>query len=101
SVDETGKTAAGDIARRKWTFPVVWAIGQPPSDARATVAAAYASGESLDAAVVESIVAALDSLGAREAATEAAAKHLAVLESHPNRELREFLTGTLGLAAAR
>jgi geranylgeranyl diphosphate synthase, type I len=101
SVDETGKTVAGDIARRKWTFPVVWAISQPPSEARSTVAAAYARGESLDAATVEGTVAALDSLGARSAATEAAAEHLAVLESHPNRELREFLTGTLGLAAAR
>ena len=101
SVDETGKTVAGDIARRKWTFPVVWAISQPPSEARSTVAAAYARGESLDAATVERTVAALDSLGARSAATEAAAEHLAVLESHPNRELREFLTGTLGLAAAR
>ena len=101
SVDETGKTVASDIARRKWTFPVVWAIAQPPSEARATVAAAYASGGSLDAAAVERTVAALDLLRAREAATEAAAKHLAVLESHPNRELREFLTSTLGLAAAR
>ena len=34
SVDETGKTVASDIARRKWTFPVVWAIAQPPSAAR-------------------------------------------------------------------
>jgi geranylgeranyl diphosphate synthase type I len=101
SVDETGKTVASDIARRKWTFPVVWAIGQPPSEARSIVAAAYASGEPLDAATVKRTVAALDSLSAREAAGEAAAEHLAVLERHPNRELREFLAGTLGLAAAR
>ena len=100
SVDETGKTVASDIARRKWTFPVVWAIAQPRSAARTVVADAYASGESLDDATVERIVNALDSLGARQAATEAAGEHLAVLEIHPNRELREFLCGTLGLAAA-
>ncbi len=100
SVDETGKTVASDIARRKWTFPVVWAIAQPPSSARTFVADAYASGDSLDAAAIERIVNALDTLGARQAATEAAGEHLAVLEMHPNRELREFLCGTLGLAAA-
>jgi geranylgeranyl diphosphate synthase type I len=100
SVDETGKTVASDIARRKWTFPVVWAIAQRPSPARAVVVEAYSRGGSLDAATIDGIVAALNTLGAREAAAEAAAEHLAVLESHQNRELREFLTGTLGLAAA-
>lgn len=101
SVDETGKTVAGDIARRKWTFPVVWAIAQAPSAARSVVADAYARGKPLDAQSVERIVAALDALGSREAAAQAAAEHLAVLESHPNKELREFLSGTLGLVAAR
>ncbi len=100
SVDETGKTVASDIARRKWTFPVVWAIGQPPSAARSAVANAYAHGDSLDAQSVEQIVAALDSLGARQAAMQAAAEHLAVVESHPNRALREFLSATLGLVVA-
>jgi geranylgeranyl diphosphate synthase, type I len=101
SVDETGKTVAGDIARRKWTFPVVWAIAQPPSAARSTIADAYARGCSLDAATVERVVEALDGLRAREAAAHAVAEHLAVVEGHRNRELREFLSGTLGLAAAR
>jgi len=101
SVDETGKTVASDIARRKWTFPVVWAIAQAPSAARSAVADAYARGKSLDAATVERIVAALDSLGAREAAAQAAAAHLAVVENQRNPELREFLSSTLGLAAAR
>ncbi len=101
TVDQTGKTVASDIARRKWTFPVVWAVAQPPSAARAAVAAAYASGEPLDAATVEGVVDALDSLGARDAAVAAAAEHLAVLERHPNAELREFLCGTLGLTPAR
>ncbi len=101
TVDETGKTVAGDIARRKWTFPVVWAIAQPSSPARRTVAGAYAQGDPLDAATVDRVVEALDTLGARDAATDAAAEHLAVLENHRNRELREFLCGTLGLTAAR
>lgn len=101
SVDETGKTVASDIARRKWTFPVVWAIAQTPSAARTIVADAYARGESLDGRTVERIVDALDSLGARAAATDAAAEHLAVVENHPNAELREFLSATLGLTAAR
>lgn len=101
SVDETGKTVASDVARRKWTFPVVWAISQPRSAARSAVADAYARGGSLDATTVERVVAALDALRSREAAAEAAAEHLAVVEGLRNRELREFLLGTLGLAAAR
>ncbi len=100
TVDETGKTVASDIARRKWTFPVVWAIGQPRSASRDAVADAYALGRPLDPPAVALVVAALDDLGAREAAQAAAATHLAVVEGHPNVELREFLTGTLGLAAA-
>ncbi len=101
SVDETGKTVASDISRRKWTFPVVWAIAQPPTAARSVVAEAYARGQSLDGVTVGRVVEALDTLGAREAATRAASEHLAVVEGHPNVELREFLVGTLGLAAAR
>lgn len=100
TLDETGKTAGSDIARRKWTFPVVWAIAQPPSPARSAVAQAYARGSLLDGEAVRRVVEALDELGAREAATQTAAEHVAVIERHPNRELREFLAGTLGLAAA-
>jgi geranylgeranyl diphosphate synthase type I len=101
SVDETGKTVASDISRRKWTFPVVWAIAQAPSAARSAVAEAYATGNALGAATVERVVEALETLGARKAAGEAAAEHLAVLDGHSNPELREFLASTLGLAAAR
>ena len=101
TVDETGKTVASDISRRKWTFPVVWAIAQPPSAPRTIIAEAYAAGEALDAGTVTRVVEALDTLGARAAAAEAAAEHLAVLDNHPNRELCEYLSGTLGLAAAR
>ncbi|MGA7200923.1 MAG: polyprenyl synthetase family protein [Candidatus Cybelea sp.] len=100
TLDETGKTAGSDVARRKWTFPVVWAISQPPSAARTAVAAAYATGSSLDDAAVARVVEALDRLGAREAATQKAAEHVGVIERHPNREFGEFLTATLGLTAA-
>lgn len=101
SVDETGKVTGSDVARRKWTFPVVWAIGQPRSQARDTVADAYALGRPLDEFEVARVVAALDELGAREAARAAAAEHVAVIEHHRNAELRDFLLRTLDLAAAR
>jgi geranylgeranyl diphosphate synthase, type I len=94
---ETGKMSGIDIARRKWTFPVVWAISQPPSAAREMVAAAYAPGRPLPETEVERVVDALDSLGAREATRAAAAEHVAVIERHPNRELRDFLLQTLDL----
>jgi geranylgeranyl diphosphate synthase, type I len=71
----TGKPC-GDLARRKWTFPVVWALGGPPSPARDTIAAAYARGTELDAVGVEATVRALDRLGARDAAGTAARAEL-------------------------
>jgi geranylgeranyl diphosphate synthase type I len=97
SVDETGKMTGIDIARRKWTFPVVWAISQAPSEARSAIASAYALGRPLNTAEVERVVEALDRLGAREAAQLAAAEHVAVIERHPNKDLRDFLLGSLGL----
>ncbi len=100
SVDETGKTVASDIARRKWTFPVVWALAQPSSSARSVIGNAYALGRPLDAGAVERIVEALDELHARQAADAAAAQHLAVIETCANADLRDYLLGTLGLAAA-
>lgn len=99
TVDETGKNAGADIARRKWTFPVVWAIAQPSSAARDGVAAAYALGRPLDTREVASTVAALEELGAREAARQAAAEHVAVIEAHPNAGLRDFLLSSLDAAA--
>jgi geranylgeranyl diphosphate synthase type I len=101
SVDETGKVTGSDVARRKWTFPVVWAIAQPRSPARDAVADAYALARPLDALEVERVVAALDELGAREAARRSAAEHVAVIERHPNGEFGEFLLRTLDLAGVR
>ena len=76
----TGKTAANDVARRKWTFPVVWALGEPASAARSAVVDAYARGGAIEAGEVLRVVAALGELGAREAADSAAAEHLKVIE---------------------
>jgi geranylgeranyl diphosphate synthase, type I len=100
SVDATGKVTGNDIARRKWTFPVAWAIAQAPSAARDAVADAYARGTPLEPGEVERVVAALDQLGAREAARCAVAEHVAVVEGHPNAELRELLLSTLDLSAS-
>jgi len=71
----TGKPC-GDLAKRKWTFPVVWALAGPPSPARDTIAAAYARGAELDPAEVDATVGALDRLGARDAASAAARAEL-------------------------
>jgi geranylgeranyl diphosphate synthase type I len=100
TLDETGKTAASDIARRKWTFPVVWAISQGPSVARNAVQRAYGENGALDAPAVATVIDALNELGAYEAASRAAAEQISVIERHPNREFAEFLAATLGLTAA-
>lgn len=94
---ETGKMVAHDIARRKWSYPVVWALGGPASSARETVAAAYNLGRELDEPEVARVVAALDALGAQEAARRAVAEPMGLVERHPNRALREYLLGTLAL----
>ena len=73
----TGKPCGADLAKRKWTFPVVWALGGPPSAARETIAAAYASGAALRPADVAATIGALDRLDAREAAHRAARAELA------------------------
>ncbi len=74
---ETGKPSGADIARRKWSFPVVWALAGPPSDARAVVARHYERIQPLDAAAVHDVIAALESLGAREAADAACDAYVA------------------------
>ena len=114
TVDATGKVTGNDIARRKWTFPVVWALGQPRSAARERIAKAYAGAlrqaqpfdnaqdddDVLDGDTVTAVIDALDELGAREAANAAIAEHLAVVERHPVAGVREFLLGSLQLASS-
>jgi geranylgeranyl diphosphate synthase, type I len=73
----TGKPCGADLAKRKWTFPVVWALAGPPSDARETIEGAYARVGVLTPADVAATVAALDRLGAREAAHRASRAELA------------------------
>ncbi len=70
ATDVTGKPSGADIARRKWSFPIVWALGTPPSADRDVVARAYATG-GLDRAAVNEVVAALERLGARDEADAA------------------------------
>jgi geranylgeranyl diphosphate synthase, type I len=93
--DRTGKVVANDIARRKWSFPVVWALARPASPARNAIARLYSQARALEPAEVEQVVDALDVLGAREAAQQAVAEPMAVIERHPNRALRDYLLETL------
>jgi geranylgeranyl diphosphate synthase type I len=81
----TGKPCGADLAKRKWTFPVVWALSGAPSVDRETIAAAYARGTNLDDQTVKATFAALDRLGARDISLSAA---------------REALTEADALAAA-
>jgi len=67
----TGKPDGADLRRRKWTYPVVWALAQPPSTAQQRIAAAYRSHERLASADLTSIEAAFTELHAEEALTTA------------------------------
>ena len=73
----TGKPCGADLAKRKWTFPVVWALAGPPSRERDTIGAAYAPGTPLTPRAVVGTIDALDRLGAREAAHRSARAELA------------------------
>jgi geranylgeranyl diphosphate synthase type I len=74
---ETGKPAGADIRRRKWSFPVAWAMDGPRSPDRETVAHAYASIGELDGATASAVIAALERLGAHHAADEACDAYVA------------------------
>lgn len=95
----TGKATGVDIERRKWTYPVVWALSGPPSAARDAIARVYARRGSLAAQEVAGVVEALDCLGAKSAANTAIAEHLEVVERYPVGGVRDFLLGSLSLAA--
>jgi geranylgeranyl diphosphate synthase type I len=69
--EETGKPSGADIRRRKWSFPVAWALAQAPSADRTIVAEAYATIGSLDDERASRVIAALERLGARDAADRA------------------------------
>jgi geranylgeranyl diphosphate synthase, type I len=76
SPEETGKPSGSDIARRKWSFPVVWALAGEPSAAREAIARRYARATVLEPSDVRAIIDALDALGARRAADEECDAHL-------------------------
>jgi geranylgeranyl diphosphate synthase type I len=69
--EETGKPSGADIRRRKWSFPVTWALAGPPSADRSIVADAYARIGSLSDEHAARVIAALERLGARDAADDA------------------------------
>ena len=72
--EATGKTASGDIERRKHTYPIVWAAEHDRSGAGAIIARAYARVEpGVADADIKDIRNALERCGAREAAHDAAA----------------------------
>lgn len=73
---ETGKPSGADIRRRKWSFPVAWAMSGPPSAERDVVASAYAQLGELDGARAERVIAALDALGARAAGDAASERKI-------------------------
>jgi len=72
----TGKPSGADIAKRKWSFPIVWAMNEPASPAREAIVANYGRAQTLDDAAVRDTVAALDALGTREVALAAAQQYL-------------------------
>ncbi len=95
TADATGKIALNDLARRKWTFPIVWALAQPPSAARDAVAQAYGSGGALSPDSVSRVMDALQALRAREAAARAVEEQVAVVERAHAIALREYMLNTL------
>jgi geranylgeranyl diphosphate synthase type I len=101
TTEQTGKPSGADIRRRKWSFPVVWALDGPPSADRDTIARAYDRNGELPDADARAVIAALDRLGAQAAADTAcdeaidAANALAArfdLDRHG--KLRELFIGT-------
>ncbi len=92
---ETGKRVAGDLARRKWSFPIVWALAQAEGAARRIVAAMYASGRSLGGDEVEAVRDALDELGARPACESAIAQRLNALQRFGDDDLYRFAADSL------
>lgn len=96
--DETGKTAGADIARRKKSFPVVWAMqsGRPQNE---PILRAYRGSGELDRGAVADVIAALDALGARDAAHRVAAQQLVGARRARAGPVRDFLLDSLPLSA--
>lgn len=82
--EQTGKPSGADIRRRKWSFPVAWAMSRAPSADRDTVAQAYATLGGLDDECADRVIAALERMGAQEAADEACARYIAEAKETAN-----------------
>ena len=74
--EETGKPSGADIRRRKWSFPVAWALAQAPSSDRSIVADAYAHIGPLTEEHAARVIGALERLGARDAADAACERYI-------------------------
>jgi geranylgeranyl diphosphate synthase, type I len=81
TTQETGKPSGADIRRRKWSFPVVWSLDGVPSAERTTIAQAYASIGEIDDERAEAVIAALERLGAQNAADSACNAYIAEANS--------------------
>ena len=77
---ETGKPAGGDIARRKWTFPIAWTLQHGGGPERKLVAQAYAGGAPLGEVAAQAVIRALGDVGAREAAQAVCDELMATVE---------------------
>jgi len=69
---QTGKAAGGDLARRKKSYPVVWALEHGGGKVKDAIAHSYAQAEPLSEKGITELRDALASCGAYEAARAAA-----------------------------
>ncbi|MBC5804929.1 MAG: hypothetical protein DLM53_06675 [Candidatus Eremiobacter antarcticus] len=94
STDRTGKAAAGDLARKKKTFPIVWAAQNDPDTAARVIGQTYSTSGPLDAPAVARVQSVLEACGSRAAAQQAADNYLdAALQTAAGLEpLRQFLS---------
>ncbi len=96
--DRTGKTPGHDLARRKWSFPVVWALAQEASPARTVVAEAYAAGRPLDPEAVRRVTDALEEMGADRAAHAEIERRIHAVGDEIAPAIRDALTEVLTAA---
>lgn len=75
--EETGKPSGADIRRRKWSFPVTWALAGPASADRSIVEDAYSNIGALGPDEADRVIAALERLGAHAAADAACHEYIA------------------------
>jgi geranylgeranyl diphosphate synthase type I len=75
STDDTGKPVGDDIRARKKSYPVVYAMGVLGADEAAELARCFAQHVIDDDGVLR-VMSVLDACGAREAASEAANRHV-------------------------